>query len=665
MPGSTTHPHPVSTLVEVALLDLEGVIVSVNQAWSRFAEENGGDPERTGVGVSYLDVCDAAGDEVSRSVAACIRIALAGDLPAPMTLRLACDAPQESRLFDVLISSRLSPSGATIGATVTLSRAPQAQDRLHALLRARAAVATDLSLPVVLRQVVSAARELVEARYAALGVLDTDGTLAEFVHSGMDDTTVRAIGKLPKGAGLLGLLIKMPEPVRLKDLGTHPDSSGFPPNHPPMGSFLGVPIRVRDEVFGNLYLTESARGEFSAEDEELVTALAATAGVAIDNARLHAVALQQRRWLEASTEMTQELFAGDSARPMDLVARHAARGADADFATVVTSLDDSQGRVETLMANGERLPETEVDLEPTFAGHLIRSGKPALLADYDAAFPATVRSAQFTDQFGDGVGSVAGVPLSAPDGGVWGALLVGRGAGRATFAEHDLTALAGFASHAGIAVALDQARTDREALLLLTDHERIAAELHGHVIRELFATGMGLQSMVPLVARPELKKRILDHVDSLDDTIRRIRSTVFQVPHTAPRTTSLRHELMTVLDEALPALGLTVHIDFSGAVDRGVDAALAVDAAAALREALTSIARHARASSADVKVGLSDALFTLEVTDDGAAEHHAERRGGLGALRERAAVHGGTLDLTTPLDGGTCLTWTAQVDHHG
>ena len=128
--------------------------------------------------------------------------------------------------------------------------------------------------------------------------------------------TVEEIGHLPHGEGLLGLLIDDPRPVRLNDLSHHPDRSGFPLHHPPMGSFLGVPVRVRDQVFGNLYLTESARGEFSVDDEQLVTALAASAGVAIDNARLHAQALQQRRWLEASTEMTQQLFAGHSG-PLD------------------------------------------------------------------------------------------------------------------------------------------------------------------------------------------------------------------------------------------------------------------------------------------------------------------------------------------------------------
>ena len=155
-----------------------------------------------------------------------------------------------------------------------------AQGRLRQLLRANAGIVGDLSLPVVLRQIVTSARDLVQARFAALGVV-RDGVLEEFIHTGMDAEQVERIGQLPQGEGILGLLIDHPQPVRLDDLTQHRQTVGFPDGHPPMQSFLGVPIRVRDRVFGNLYLTESVNGSFSVDDEQLVTALAATAGVAI------------------------------------------------------------------------------------------------------------------------------------------------------------------------------------------------------------------------------------------------------------------------------------------------------------------------------------------------------------------------------------------------
>ena len=267
--------------VEVVLLDLDGVIVAVNEAWSLFSEENGGDASRTGVGMSYLEACDSAGDLDSGDVASGIRAAIAGDLPAPVTVRIGCAAPGQARFFDVLVSSRLDRSGVSIGATVSLSLAEapgstseapgmprhpsraqgrrdaeepaetaaasgavaatavelsfadaprlhleelleqltgQAQDVLHtqgrlrALLRANAAVASDLSLPVVLRHIVNAARELVDARYAALGVMGNDCTLTEFVHSGMDGRPSRRSATCPTARGCSGVLIDDPRP---------------------------------------------------------------------------------------------------------------------------------------------------------------------------------------------------------------------------------------------------------------------------------------------------------------------------------------------------------------------------------------------------------------------------------------------------------------------
>jgi len=696
MNGHPAVADPLAPGVEVALLDLDGVIVDVNEAWTRFAQQHGGDPRRTGVGVSYLRVCDSAPDPEAAEVATGIRSAIAGQLRDPLTVRIPCAAPGESRFFDVLVAARRGPSGEHVGATVTLSpvvstvalpdlglsfadvprlrleklleelsdRAQdvlQTQGRLRALLRANAAVTGDLSLPVVLRQIVDAARELVDARYAALGVVGNDGTLTEFVHSGMDEATAEAIGRHPRGLGLLGLLISDPRPVRLRDLADHPARAGFPPHHPPMGSFLGVPIRAGDRVFGNLYLTECAHGEFSADDEQLVTALADSAGVAIENARLYAQTVQQRRWLEASTEMTQQLFAGGSQHPMGLVLRQALTGADADVAAAVIPVDDVRARVETVRRDGGPCPDIEVELEPTFAGQVIRSGKPALLDDHDAAFAADARIIRQ----GERVGSVAGVPLAAPDGTVWGALLVARWRGGPLFAEHDLPLVAGFASHAGIAVALDQARADREALLLLADHERIAADLHDHVIQELFATGMGLQSLVARQTRPEDRQRLLDHVDAIDATIRRIRKAIFQVKHGGADEAGLRRRLISVLADLRPPAGPSALIDLPGHLDTAVPLGLADDVVAVVREALTNVVRHAGARHVGVVVHLAEEVLTVEVTDDGVGISGTGRSSGLDNLRRRAESHGGTLELSVPPDGGTRVCWTARIGGPG
>ena len=185
------------------------------------------------------------------------------------------------------------------------------QGRLRGLLRATQVITGDLALPVVLHRIAEAARELVGARYAALGVIGPDGDLVEFVHVGMPADVVAEIGPLPQGKGLLGVLIEDPQPIRLGRIGDDPRSSGFPPGHPPMASFLGVPIRIRDEVFGNLYLTDSTRGQFSAEDAELATALAATAAAAIDNARLYQAARSRGEWLQATAAITRQLLSPD------------------------------------------------------------------------------------------------------------------------------------------------------------------------------------------------------------------------------------------------------------------------------------------------------------------------------------------------------------------
>jgi GAF domain-containing protein len=212
------------------------------------------------------------------------------------------------------------------------------QGRLRGLLRANQAITSGLSLPAVLRRIAESARDLVGARYAALGVLASDGGLAEFVHVGLADERAARIGHLPEGKGLLGALIEQPQPIRLASIADDPRSCGFPPGHPPMTGFLGVPIRIREKVFGNLYLAESTRGEFTADDEELTKALAATAATVIDNARLYEAARDRGEWLRASAAITRRLLSAnldDEIEFLRLVAEHSRNIARADLVAVV------------------------------------------------------------------------------------------------------------------------------------------------------------------------------------------------------------------------------------------------------------------------------------------------------------------------------------------
>src|SRR5580692_1271444 len=527
-----------------------------------------------------------------------------------------------------------------------------AQGRLRGLLRANALVAGDLSLPVVLRQIVGAARDLLGARYAALGVLGRDGELEQFVHAGMDDDLVAAIGELPRGRGVLGLLIREPAPIRLASLSDHPAAAGFPPGHPPMGSFLGVPVRIGEDVFGNLSLTERiAGGEFTADDEQLAIALAAAAGAAIANARRYAESEQRRRWLDASAQLTPLLLAGDREQPHALIAGHAAAATDADFA-VLTVLGDS-GEVIVTGAAGPLaagLMNRTAPLAGSLAGQVISSGKPCLVTGDRLQAAATA--------LGAGIGPLIAVPLAAGER-VLGALLLARTAARPGFTESDLGMAASFAAHAAVAMELAQAREDQILLAQAEDHERIAGDLHDHVIQELFALGMKLQGHAAR-SDPATAARVNGYIDTLDEIIKKIRASIFGLQQPRQPTVSLQARILEIIDEHAPQLGFTAGASFDGTPGPGVDETLAHDILAVTREALSNCARHAHATAVAVALTVQDGLITLDITDNGRGLGTTTRSSGLASMRRRAENNGGDLQITAPPGGGTRLTWTAQ-----
>ncbi|MEU7785570.1 GAF domain-containing protein [Amycolatopsis sp. NPDC049159] len=522
------------------------------------------------------------------------------------------------------------------------------QGRLRALLRAHAMVAGELSLQVVLQHIVTAASELVASRYAALGVIGEHGLLDEFVHTGMDAELIERIGELPRGRGILGLLTRRPTPLRLTDLNAHPDAAGFPPDHPPMDSFLGVPIRIRDRIFGNLYLTGSANGEFSAEDEQLAVALAATAGVAIDNARRFDESEQRRRWLAASTQITQRLFAGDDEHPLDLVLRHAQDGASADFATL--ALLTESGRWEVTAAIGapaEHVLGTVVDLDGSLTGQVVRSGAPSLTEDY-----AATGSAEFPVP----VGSVVVVPLSAGER-VLGVLSVGRLAGRRGFTESDMGHLAGFASHAGVAIELQRVRVEKQALSIVDEHDRIGSSLNEHVSGKLLAVATGLQGLASASTRPAVRDRLRSYIAVLDDTIGRIQATVYDFDPRSHETENLRERLLTVIDTAGSVLGFDVETSFVGSL--AVVPPAIIDAAVVIVEdTLSEITGQADATAVEVRISILSELLTLDVVDNGmtAAPSRAATSAS-GGCRSGA----GTLGRSTGADGSSHRTWTVPL----
>jgi signal transduction histidine kinase len=526
------------------------------------------------------------------------------------------------------------------------------QGRLRGLLRANVAVAADLSLPLVLRRIVDVARDLVGARYAALGVIGHDGELEQFVHAGLDDDLVTAIGELPRGRGILGLLTSEPVPIRLADLAGHPASAGFPPGHPPMSAFLGVPVRAGEEVFGNLYLTERTRGgEFTAEDEELAIALAAAAGGAISNARRFTESEQRRRWLAASGDLAPLLLSGQDADPYALITVHALAAADADVAALTLPYGTDQVIVRSASGlAGEQLPGRTAPLEDSLAGRTIRTGKPALVSDGSQAADATLSV---------GTGSLLAVPLAAGEE-ILGALILGRTATRPGFTDASLQMAASFAAHAAVTLELARARADQIALAQMEDHDRIAGDLHDHVIQELFALGMGLQGLAGRLDKPAHADRVNSYIDTIDKVIGKIRDSIFQIQARRQHPAGLQAELLELLDQHTPQLGFTPGLRLTGPLDTSADATLTHDILAVAREALSNCARHAHATAADLSLALDDGLITLDITDNGRGLGTPARSSGLASMRRRAERNGGTLQLTTPDGGGTRLTWTAQ-----
>lgn len=527
------------------------------------------------------------------------------------------------------------------------------RDRVHALLEAVVSIGGDLDLETVLRRIVAAATTLVEARYGALGVIGDGGRLVQFITVGVTDEQIARIAHWPHGHGILGLLIKEPHSLRLPELAAHPESAGFPADHPPMHTFLGVPIRVRDEVFGNLYLTEkSGGGEFDEDDESVVTALATAAGVAIENARLYQDTRRRERWLEASAEVSTSLLSGTgSDAVIALVAERARWICDADLAWVALAEGDglfvqaaSGGRAEEL-----RGLRTTVDGDAA-ASHVYRTGEPRALVD------AGAEAREFGVPEALGIGPALIVPLGL-GAGARGVLLVASEPGKPVFGEPVRRLLEPFAAQAAVALELADRRRDTERLVVLEDRDRIAKDLHDTVIQRLFATAMTLMSAIKITEKRDVAVRVQRAVDDLDDTIRQIRSTIFALQTTTERT--LRTRVHGIVDAAAETLGFVPSVRLDGLLDTGVDDATGENVLAVLQEALSNAARHARASQVSIVLGVRGDLLTLRIEDDGVGIPDGGRRSGLRNMADRAAALGGTFEAGPREGGGTMLEWQA------
>ncbi|RAN91910.1 Histidine kinase [Micromonospora saelicesensis] len=529
------------------------------------------------------------------------------------------------------------------------------RERLRALLDAVVGIGTNLDLRTTLQRIVQAACELVGARYGALGVVGPDRLLHDFIVHGITPEQHEQIGDLPHGRGVLGLLIDDPRPLRMPDITQHPRSYGFPANHPPMHSFLGVPVLIRDQIFGNLYLAEKQGGaEFTEDDEEIVVALAAAAGVAIENARLYALAHRRERWLAATAEITTVLL-GEVRRTdaLALVARRAREVSEAELALVLLyDSDTEQFSVEVVDGADEQalaLIGAVLPAVDTSFGAAVAEGRHDQVDDlaHAAPWPALLHT-----------GPAMISPLATAET-LHGVLIVAhrpeRGGGAS---EEDLTLLGSFAGQAALAMERARGQEERELLVVLEDRERIARDLHDVVIQRLFATGLQLQSAAPM-ARPEVAKRINAAVDDLDATIRDIRRTIFELR--TPMTSELRTEIRAEIEASAEALGFKPHLELTGPVDSAVPDAIRPDLTAVLREALSNVVRHAQCTRVDVVVRVDAGQVTVVVTDNGVGCDPAAARGGLVNLGERASRLDGTFTISPGEPHGTEVRWTVPL----
>jgi signal transduction histidine kinase len=492
------------------------------------------------------------------------------------------------------------------------------QERLHRLLAAVVSLASDLSLPDVLRRIVESSCSLVGARYGALAVVGPDRQLLEFTYGDGHHTDSDQPGSV---------------------------AAAFDPAAP---GFLGVPVHVRGEVFGNLYLTDKDGGaDFSRADQEIVVAVAAAAGIAIENARLYEQSRQREVWLRASSEVTNALLTGtpdrDALRLVAVRARLAADGVNA-----LLALPDVQGDLSVRVLDGEGRG-FGVSSEGSAAREVFDSGRAKVLDGLPGQ---------------DRIGPVVFVPLAAGER-VLGVLIVARARDQRAFDASDVALVESFARQAALILEFTRATGAGRRLAVLEDRDRIARDLHDLVVQRLFGLGLGLQSMNGLVEQPMVAQRLADFVTEVDQTIREIRRTIFSLQEPPAGAADLRAQLLKVVQESARLLGFEPSLAMDGPVDSVVPDQVRPDLLATLREALANTARHASAKKVEVEVSVDRAATELRlvVRDDGEGlpNRRGRHSGGLVNMAARAARWDGSCEVESTGGRGVSVTWRVPL----
>ena len=536
-----------------------------------------------------------------------------------------------------------------------------ARDQMERLLHVFVEIGSGLDLSATLRRIIVAARELTSAPYGALAVRDAEGNLLSFVHEGIDADTVRRIGHLPVGKGLLSLSLMDVPALRLDDLTAHPAAVGFPEHHPNMRGFLAVPITIRGTAFGNLYLTHVDPGRvFSKSDEVAARALAFAAAVAIDNAQLFERQRTSAKWMEASREITTALLsrAEPHQRPLRLIAERACVLTGAEQAIVLLPADPDlpDDETDTLVVsaavglNADEVLGRRIPVDSSTSGDVFRSGEPLITETLRYPIEA------FTDV---GQRPAIVMPLCA-EARVVGVIAIARGADQTPFDDSYLDVVSDFATHAAIALALASAREDARQLTLVAERERIAHDLHDHVIQRLFAAGMDLQGTLARARSPEIVDRLNRTLDDLQTIIEEIRTTIFQLKSPLGRTTDFRQRIQRVVADLTENRDIVTTTRIHGPTT-AVGGELAEHAEAVTAEAVSNALRHSGASRLTVEVQVGD-MFVLDIIDNGCGiPADNDRNSGLANMKYRAEQLGGACEISNPPEGGTRVHWAAPL----
>jgi signal transduction histidine kinase len=542
--------------------------------------------------------------------------------------------------------------------------------RLERLLDVGRVLLGELDLEVVLEQVLEAAVDLTGARYAALGVLDAQRTgLERFLTRGIDEETQQRIGDLPRGRGVLGVLISDPKPLRLADVGAHPHSFGFPFEHPPMASFLGVPIVIRGEPWGNLYLTEAAAGEFTDLDEHDLGVLADWAAIAIANARAYTTVRGRSNelelavlQLEATTEIARALAGEtDLSRILELIVKRARALTHARGAVVMLKDGDELQLAAAAGDVGEAAVGDRFPFDQTVAGQVLVAGRPERFSDASSRL-------QFVLARPTGAESGLFVPMLFRGGGVGVLEVFDRLVDGPEFTAGDERLLQGFAASAAAAVATAQNVASeslrRSVWAQEIERARWARELHDDTLQELAAAKMLLAVALrgtegePTVEREELVERAADLIDR---TIQALRHMITDLRPAQLDELGLPAALEALAERArvLAGFDVEVKVDLPAGLDEAQRMPEEVETAVyrLAQEALTNALKHAQATRVVVEVREDGGIVDLEVRDDGVGfDAGASTQGfGLVGMRERIALVGGTLAIEAADGGGTVV----------